>query len=418
MSTFAKRASKKFDQLSSEEAKRVVNNLSEERDQMAAIIESLNIALLVCDKEWHLLRTNKACDRFIPLKNRHSDFAHGEPGEFVWECINDPDIAAFVKSVADTQKVFGVKDFTLNTSEDNMRIVSVTIQALVMQKKISGFIISVSDVTESRTQDVLLRRMENLETLTNLAASVAHEIKNPLGAISIHIQLIQKALAKARNSDGMLPDEKFVEKYLGVINEEIDRLNKIVVDFLFAARPISSTLESVDVLKLLDRFIEFVKPELDRNNISLTTNFGQDLPNVMLDEKLFKQVLINMAQNSIAAMSETEEYLPEGDDSSFSVAKIKEKSFFVYARVKKEKILISVGDTGKGMDEETLKHIFEPYFTTKVKGTGLGLAMAYKIIKEFGGEVAVKSEPGKGSVFTIMLPVPQQEMKQLEYHSK
>ena len=140
--------------------------------------------------------------------------------------------------------------------------------------------------------------MESLASLTNLAASVAHEIKNPLGAISIHIQLIQKALKKARNGDGKLPEPKFVENYLDVVNEEIDRLNKIIVDFLFAVRPIKAQLEPVNPNEIIKSLMDFMKPEFEKASVELKLEMLDKPPNLMLDVALFKQVIELMGEDA------------------------------------------------------------------------------------------------------------------------
>ena len=122
----------------------------------------------------------------------------------------------------------------------------------------------------------------------------------------------------------------------------------------------------------------------------MKTAFLENSPKILLDEKLFKQVLINLVQNAIVAM-------PDGGD------------LFLSTRITGDKYLISVADTGIGMNSETVSRIFEPYFTTKATGTGLGLTMVYKVIKEFGGDIEVESYEGKGTIFTISLPIPQKE---------
>ena len=122
----------------------------------------------------------------------------------------------------------------------------------------------------------------------------------------------------------------------------------------------------------------------------MKTAFLENSPKILLDEKLFKQVLINLVQNAIVAM-------PDGGE------------LFLSTRITGDKYLISVADTGIGMNSETVSRIFEPYFTTKATGTGLGLTMVYKVIKEFGGDIEVESYEGKGTIFTISLPIPQKE---------
>ncbi|MBO7420010.1 MAG: two-component sensor histidine kinase, partial [Spirochaetaceae bacterium] len=212
----------------------------------------------------------------------------------------------------------------------------------------------------------------------------------------IHIQLIQKALKKARAGDGMLPDRKFVENYLDVVNEEIDRLNKIIVDFLFAVRPIQAKLEPVNPNEIINSLMEFMRPEFEKAKVELKLELLDKPPNLMLDVALFKQVIMNLAQNAVAAMKNG-------------------GILGINTQIKNDHFIITVADTGDGMDEQTCSRIFEPYFTTKANGTGLGLTMVYKIIKESAGEIDVRSFPGEGTIFTISLPVPQKERRSIEY---
>lgn len=393
MKAFNKKITERLSKLPLEQIENIVDSLSNENEAMFSILNSLNTGLLICDENWKLLKKNKSANRFLPLKKWNNDTKNSEI-DYVWNFIDDDDICKFIKKCAKERKLNANQDFTVTTLEDRARIISVIIQSLVQDKQFAGFIIRIDDVTEIRSQEVLMRRMENLTSLTSLAASVAHEIKNPLGSISIHIQLIQKAIAKAREKDGLIPDEKFVERYLGIVNEEIDRLNKIIVDFLFAVRPISMEVETVNLNKQLENFMEFIKPELERKKLSLDTKFANNIPDLLLDSKLLKQILINLAQNAIAATE-------EGGKINISTL------------IKNDSVLLCFADSGIGMDKETQNRIFEPYYTTKVTGTGLGLTMVYKIIKEFGGNIDVKSEVGKGTIFTISLPIPQKETRLL-----
>lgn len=395
MKGFSKRVSQMISKLPTEQVVQLVDSLSAENESLYSILESLNTGLIICDENWKLMQVNKAAERYIPLKIRGSDYRYGENADFVWKIIDDDDVAEFLKTCSERQKCNISEEFTVSTVSGSSKIINVSIQLLVQKKEYAGIIIKIDDITEKRNQEVLLRRMESLASLTNLAASVAHEIKNPLGSISIHIQLIQKALMKARKTDGMLPDMSFMDKHLSVVNEEIERLNQIIVDFLFAVRPVSASLEPVDVNERLKAFVAFIQPELDKKNIILEVHLAEKAPKILLDPKLFKQVLINLAQNAIAAMENGGKLL-------------------ISSKMTGDRFVIAVADTGCGMDSETAARVFEPYFTTKAKGTGLGLTMVYKIIKEFSGDIDVKSFPGEGTVFTISLPVPQSEKLLLE----
>ena len=218
---------------------------------------------------------------------------------------------------------------------------------------------------------------------------MAHEINNPLGSISIHIQLIEKLLA-ARDP----PDVAGIQKHLDIVTEEIERLKQIVVDFLFAVRPVDVTLMKDNPGIIVREVVELVKYEAEKNSVTVNLDIADDIPDLLLDKRQIKQAILNLAQNAIAAM-------PNGGTLTFGV------------RVVNEEVQISVSDTGVGIPESQLSKIFEPYFTTKKNGTGLGLTITFKIIKEHSGDITVESKEGKGSTFTIHLPIPQQEKKSL-----
>ena len=265
---------------------------------------------------------------------------------------------------------------------------------LVQGGEIQGQLLHVEDITERRAKEARLRRAESLASLTTLAAGVAHEIKNPLGSIGIHIQLIQKTLKAA----GRL-DRTTVRRYLDIINEEVDRLNRIVVDFLFAVRPMDARLEEGDLNQVIADLLEFVHFELEEDKVVLESRLDEEIPPLSFDEKLLKQALLNVINNAVAAM-------PDGGTLTVATERAGDV------------VLIHVIDTGTGISEENMAKIFEPYFTTKEFGSGLGLTVVYKIVKEHGGEIALKSKEGEGTTFTISLPIPQKELRLLGFKGK
>jgi signal transduction histidine kinase len=247
------------------------------------------------------------------------------------------------------------------------------------------------DITEKRRKEAQLRRAESLASLTTLAAGVAHEIKNPLGSLSIHIQLIRKALKGKEAIEASL-----IERHLGVVDEEIDRLNKIVVDFLFAVRPMDVQLRESDPGQLVAGVAEFIRPEAEKTGIMVELDIAESLPRMALDERLMKQAILNLVKNALAAM-------PGGGKLRLSAQRVEDE------------VRIGIEDSGVGISEADLPKIFEPYFTTKENGTGLGLTITFKIVREHDGEISVTSRPGQGSSFVIILPVPQKERRLLPY---
>ncbi len=417
MKDFVKKASQKISKLSDEQLGQLIEDLNEENSTYDAILESLSTGLIILTSDWKILQINKAAERLLPFYMRPSE----KEAEEVWSYIAVEDIAVFLKTCAQEQKSNVSEEFSFQVSEKT-HFVTISILPLVTKKrgdksiqtKIVGSIITIEDNTEKRQQEILLHRMESLASLTNLAASVAHEIKNPLGAISIHIQLLQKAVKKSREGNGKLPQKKFMEDYLAVINEEIDNLNKVILDFLFAVRPVQATMGLCNVDSLIEKTANFFLPEFESKSVSLTLHLCHTESRLLIDEKLFRDVIINILQNSLSAI-----------ETRYPPRKIKENekpnvchgltcgSLVIESGVKNERYILTIADNGCGMDEETLKRIFEPYYTTKANGTGLGMTMCYKIIKEFQGDIDVQSVLGHGTVFTIQLPIPQKDKKLL-----
>ena len=411
MRDYVKRVSEMLPKLSQEQLKTVLNSITTENEMLDSILESLSTGLIVVDRKWKILKINKIAERYLSFMY-YSDEAKGENLR-VWEFISEPEISEFLKKCADEDKTNVSEEFTTTDSIGSVRFLTVSIFSLVHNSEMRGNIIKIYDITEKRKQEVKLRRMENMAGLTNLAAGMAHEIKNPLGAISIHIQLIQRAVNKKRSTDGMLPDKKLLEEHLDVVNEEIENLNKLVMDFLFAVRPVKAELTLSNPVKVLSNIVEFFAPEFNKSCVSLVLNTPSNCPRLLIDEKLFREAVINLIQNAFAAIKErygdsccAQENQPEKKDMIGKIIITVSESY--------DKILIAVEDNGTGMSGETAARIFEPYFTTKANGTGLGMTMVYKIIKEFSGDIQVKSEQGKGTSFVLSIPVPQTDRKLIE----
>lgn len=384
--------------LSSEQLKRVLNDFADEYNMMDCILDSLSSGLVLVDNQWKVIQTNKAADRF--LFSVGIDDSKLE-SNCVWDIISDDEIASFLKECSEGQKNHAMQEFTCTNADGSVRFLDISVMPFLKRTEIAGNIIKIIDVTQQRKQDVLLRRMENLAGLTNLAAGMAHEIKNPLGAISIHVQLVQKAISKKRESDNQLPDRKFLEDHLEIINDEIDNLNGKVMSFLLAVRPVKAELKLFDPLSVISSLVDFITPEFSQSNVNVALNSSGKIPKLLIDEKLFRDVLLNIAQNSFFAIKEKNQdsNVPGFIDFDISVSN--------------DKCIIKIEDNGCGMSEETVSKIFEPYFTTKANGTGLGMTMAYKVIKEFSGDIQVSSKAGIGSQFKIILPIPQTETKML-----
>jgi len=381
---FFKKALKKIDKLSGEQVQDLLEELTSENELLEIVLNSMTDGILVTDTNNKLVFHNRRSHRLIPFSSGDLD------DSIIWEVIDDDDISKFIqKTLLNAEKV-SEEEFTIKIAGIS-KTLWLDIMPVVREGSIQGSLLHVSDITERKKRDGRLRRAENLASLTTLAAGVAHEIKNPLGSISIHIQLMQKSLKR----DKQLKEETS-GKYLEILNEEVERLNNIIVDFLFAVRPMNPTMKKSDINKVLTDLLEFVKYELEEASVTIECELQEDLPKLEIDEKYMKQAILNIIKNSVAAM-------PEGGVMYFKT--VRDGDF----------IHIYVCDTGTGISEENMAKIFEPYFTTKQFGSGLGLTVVYKIIKEHGGDIVLESVENQGTTFTINLPVPQSGKRLLDW---
>ncbi len=228
MSRYVERVIDMLPKLSAEEVKRVLLEVVNENSMLDSFIESFSTGLILVDKKWHILQINKAAKRIL----RISFDDEKNEDELLFNVIEEnEEISDWLKNIADSQKTNVREEFSTSCSDGSVRFLAVSVFSFVQKTEISGSIVKIEDITQLKAKAVLDRRLENMEGLTNLAAGMAHEIKNPLGAISIHIQLVQKAISKKREGDGTLPEKKFLEDHIDIVNDEIEKLNELVMDF-------------------------------------------------------------------------------------------------------------------------------------------------------------------------------------------
>ena len=386
MRGFIERALAKVPKMNAQQMESFVGVLAEENKRFEAVFDSLIEGVIVCDDSHIAILCNKTAERLIPLAL--SDLFEKK----LWECVLDDEMSSFLYEALTSEDRIIDREFTFQPTS-NIKTVTLSVTPLIEDNSIQGTMITANDITEKKRKEILLRRAESLASLTTLAAGVAHEIKNPLGSMSIHVQLIKKAL---KCKDSKLCEEA-LERYTAVIDEEIKRLNHIVVDFLFAVRPMNMDLAETNLNEFLAGIADFIRPELQESNIDIELDLSDKTIHLPIDVRYMKQAILNLIKNSQAAM-------PNGGNITIGLAD------------SESTIDITISDNGSGISEENLPKIFEPYFTTKDNGTGLGLTLVFKIIKEHGGDVAVTTKENKGTTFTLALPIPQKETKLIPYN--
>jgi two-component system, sporulation sensor kinase E len=253
-----------------------------------------------------------------------------------------------------------------------------------------GYAIIMRDITESRRTAEKTIESERLNALTLLAAGVAHELGNPLNSLNIHLQLMERQTRKLK---GKARDE--LQQSIEICRGEINRLDSIVTQFLRAIRPSRPQVQPENINAIVEEAVRFFSAEIEARDIVVETELRSDLPLLQLDRNQMKQAFYNVIKNSFEAMKRR------------GILRIRTDMDESHVRV-------SFIDTGGGMSAEMLSHVFEPYYTTKVSGTGLGLLIVRRIVREHGGELAIESTEGKGLTLTIRLPFKEQRVRMLE----
>lgn len=370
------------------ELERLVNKAIEEEDILYALFDNIEDGHLIVNENSIVVFANQKAKGSIPYKRA----ANTIEGLHIDECILDKDMNRYISSVLKGEEKADEKDFSLQSGNE-VKVYRVNFLPINTYRR--RFVdVSIKEITESIRKESRLRRSESLASMTTMAAGVAHEIKNPLAAMKIHTQLLRKLFQKK----GSLKEED-VESYLEVLEEEIEHLNKIAVDFLFAVKPMEVELKKDSINNIINEIVSFLMPEAEEKNIELVSNLSQFIPNIEIDPRLVRQALLNLIQNAFAAM-------PDGGTLTLTT------------KLNGDFISVMVDDTGTGIDDDKLSRIFEPYFTTKASGTGLGLTLVYKIMKEHHGDIHVTSKKGIGTTFTLDFPIPVSERMALEGEEK
>jgi two-component system sensor histidine kinase AtoS len=244
-------------------------------------------------------------------------------------------------------------------------------------KKIGGMVVF-EDITEIKALEERLRQADRLAALGTLSAGLAHEIKNPLSAIKTFVQLLPK---KSESPS-------FMEKFNMTVPREIDRINLLVEDLLELTRKRVRPFVNLNVNQMILQVIDLHEEEMAKRRITIEDRLERDLPPIQGDSERLHRAFSNIVINAIQAM-------PNGGKLSISSEQSQSPSV----------VKITYRDTGIGMDEETSKNLFNPFFTTKDKGSGLGMALTHKIIEDHRGTIEVMSEKGVGTTFIVRLPV-------------
>lgn len=371
--SFVRRVIGKLEQMDRGALQSFIRQLGEERDFFHFIFDSMTEGVLITDEEHRVLFANNTAG--VLLNMERSKLRH-EP---VFHCIKSADLHNMLTNALVHHERIRNREVGLYYPSD--RILNLNVFPLLRDGVSYGNVIIFMDITREKKEQQQLRRAESMAALSAITAGIAHEIKNPLGAIDLHLQLMERRIRKdERHSGGRL------QGYLQIVQQEVRRLNTIVVDFLAAIRPMKVNPSRISPNRIVEDLAEFIQIGLEAQGTELVLDLDDHMPGVLLDYRLTRQALLNLINNGKEAL-----------ESGGCVR--------VSTRVDGDFAVVEVADNGPGIEKEKLNSIFEPYYTSKNYGTGLGLTIVYRIVQEQGGQIAVNSEPGEGTVFQIRFPL-------------
>ena len=390
--------------LDTEGLQTVIRRLARERGFLETLFNAIEDGVLVVDEQGRIIYLNQAVTRLLGLQP-------GIEGQPVTRYLPELDWEELSRFDSDGGSRITRHEFEVNYPRPRfLRLYAAPLDGQAAGS--SGVALILHDATETRQETFAAIESERIQALTLLAASVAHEIGNPLNALHIHLQLMERELKKisresrdeGRGPDARaatssarpsLPNLRRLGQYLDVAKGEVNRLDYIITQFLQAIRPAAPQLKPIILNEVVQKSLALLQPELDNRSLNVKTKLARQLPAVPADATQVQQVLVNLIKNAMQAMTRGGTLTlqtGEGEDG----------------------VWMSVADTGSGIASEQIHRIFEPFFTTKKKGTGLGLMIVQRIVRAHGGRIELESHAGRGTTFRIWLPLYERKPRLLK----
>jgi PAS domain S-box-containing protein len=375
----------RLDSLDAVNLTNLVQRLARERALFEEIFNTLQEGILVIRDDGAIEYANAAAERLIGLGD--DELA----GQTLWRLV--PGLHPSLEEALEDGRAaapVATREFELTYPEPR------TVRMYMVPFKQVGrggprrFAIILTDVTKDKQTTEARIESERTSSILLLAAGVAHELGNPLNSLTIHLQLMERKLKRL----GAEKDVTALADSVRVCRDEVSRLDGIITNFLEAIRPQPPDLAEVDLNEVLADVLRFQHSELEDRGIAVEAEMLDRLPRVMADRNQLKQVFFNLTKNAMEAMR------PGG-------------KLRILARTDDDSVFLMFGDNGSGIKQEDLIRLFQPYYTTKTGGSGLGLMIAQRIMREHGGHIGIESKEGVGTIVTLQFPRKDRRVRML-----
>ncbi|MCB2156118.1 PAS domain-containing protein [bacterium] len=388
-SSFATKFLSRIQRVDRSQIEAFLAQLVKEKDFHRAILDSLPEGILVTDSEHRIVFINETGRGLLGLGRKKI------LGEQILRALKVKALQDLASSFLESGEMLDQEEVRLRTPQSRIYALSVS-PIHDSNGELTHSVWILDDRTSVHRRAAERHQMESMRSLSTLVSGIAHEIKNPLNSLNIHAQLIGQA---ADELVGDCIDESYAQRLkrsTGVLLEEINRLTRIVDQFIRAARPAKLELIPTDINDLVESVAELIRPECEARNIELELDLERALTRVKLDPEQVRQALLNIARNAMEAIDK-----PEG-------------RIEIRTTLQGDHALIEIQDNGCGIPEDQRLAIFEPYHTTKSMGTGLGLMVVFRIISAHRGALGLDSEFGQGTVFRIGLPLDERPVRLID----